>query len=146
MVDQTEVDTQVGLAALLDADWMHLAAVDDELVDDAALWPPAGGGLADVVAAHPFVERLVEIAVTSTRPQVRATVAGRPDLDAGLYALFGDDPHPVVRARVAANHAAPGAIVGRLCRDPEATVRESAGREMARRRTLELGLSLASSA
>jgi hypothetical protein len=133
MAEQIEdVESQVGLAALLDTGWFQLAMLDPELVRDATLWP-SGGALADVLALHPFGERLVEAAVTSPRPHVRATVASRRDLDPEVYALLGSDAHPTVRTRIAANPSTPGAVIGRLCRDEDELVRETAFHELCRR-------------
>lgn len=98
MVDRIEVGSQVALAALLDTDCLELALLDSELVDDAALW--ASDGDYDVLASHPTVNRLVEAAVISPRPQVRATVASRPDLDSWLYPVLACDLELTVRARV----------------------------------------------
>ncbi len=133
MADRSEIDAQVGLAALLDTECLRLALLDREIVEDVALWGPAGEGAAEVVASHPSMRWMVEAAVTSDRPQVRAVVAARQDIDAALYAMFASDPHPVVRAKVAANVAAPRAVVERLCDDPEPTVHDAAQRELGRR-------------
>ncbi len=131
MEDRFEVGSQVALAALLDTDCLELALLDAELVHDAALW--AGDGEWDVLATHPGINRLVEAAVISPRPQVRATVAARPDLDTSLYAVLAFDTELAVRARVAGNHAAPGAVVERLSRDEEPEVRRMATNELRRR-------------
>jgi hypothetical protein len=133
MANRTDVESQVGLAAALDTTWLDVALIDPEIVHDAALWAPVGDGASDILATHPWVQRMVEVAVVSPRVHVRATVANRPDLAAEVYALLGSDLHPAVRARVAGNHAAPGAVVDRLCRDEDLTVREVASQEMARR-------------
>jgi len=131
MVDRFEVGAQVALAALLDTDCLELAFLDAELVHDAALW--ATDGASDVLASHPTVNRLVLAAVVSPRPQVRATVASRPDLDPSLYAVLASDLEMAVRARVARNHATPGAVLDRLSRDPEPEVRNAAAGEFQRR-------------
>jgi hypothetical protein len=133
MTYQMDVESQVGLAAALDSEWLDVALVDPEIVHDAALWAPVGDGAADVVATHPWVQRMVQEAVVSPRPHIRATVATRPDLAPEVYALLGSDPHVAVRARVAANHATPGAVIDRLARDDDASVREAAMGELVRR-------------
>lgn len=133
MTDQMDVESQVGLAAALDTEWLDVALIDPELVHDAALWAPVGDGASDVLAAHPWVQRMVEVAVVSPRVHVRATVATRPDLAPEVYALLGSDLHSAVRARVAANHAAPRAVVDRLTRDQDSMVAAAAQAEMARR-------------
>ncbi|HEY6532412.1 MAG TPA: hypothetical protein VIY72_08920 [Acidimicrobiales bacterium] len=133
MANRMDVESQVGLAAALDTEWLDVALIDPELVHDAALWAPVGEGAMDVLAAHPWVHQMVEVAVVSTRVHVRATVATRPDLGAEVYALLGSDLHPAVRSRIAGNHAAPGAVVDRLTRDEDLSVRAAAERELARR-------------
>jgi hypothetical protein len=130
-----EVRAQVALAALLDVECLSVALVDDEMLADVALWGSAGtDGATDMLATHPTVHRLVAAAVASPRPQVRATVAGRHDLDIELYAILASDDHPAVRARVAANTAAPGAVVRHLTGDEHDAVREVAEAEVRRRR------------
>jgi len=131
MTDRTDVRSEVALAALLDTHWLDLALLDAELLDDVTLW--AGDGAADVLATHPAVEQLVEVAVVSPRPQVRATVASRPDLDPILYPMLASDEEQLVRARVARNPSAPHAVLDRLAHDPEPFVREAALEELRRR-------------
>jgi hypothetical protein len=133
MTYQMDVESQVGLAAALDSEWLDVALIDPEIVHDAALWAPVGDGATDVLAAHPWVQRMVEEAVVSPRAHVRATVATRPDLAPEVYALLGSDLHAAVRARVAANHATPGAVIDRLTRDEEPAVRDAAMGELVRR-------------
>ncbi len=130
MADRREVHSQVGLAALLDVQWLEITVTGDQFVPA----PGADGG-ADLTATHPTVERLIEMAATSTGIHVRATVAARPDLDATVYALVGTDDHPLVRGRVAANPSAPAAVLRRLSQDTDPGVRDAARRELARRRT-----------
>ncbi|MCD9624277.1 hypothetical protein [Rhabdothermincola salaria] len=135
MTRADEVRAEVAVAALLDVDCLAVALADDELVTDVALWGAAGNdGATDVLATHPRVHTLVASAVASTRPQVRATVAGRPDLDTELYAILASDDHPAVRARVATNPAAPGAVVRHLAADDHEAVRRLAHIEVRRRR------------
>jgi hypothetical protein len=135
MTRADEVRADVAVAALLDVDCLPVALADDELVADVALWGAAGNdGATDVLATHPTVHILVESAVTSSRPQVRATVAGRPDLDVELYAVLASDDHATVRARVAANPATPGAVVRHLTADENQAVRQLADVEIRRRR------------
>jgi hypothetical protein len=131
MNDRSEVGSQVALAALLDTDCLELAMLDAELVADAALW--ATDGASDVLASHPFVNRMVVAAVMSPRPQVRATVAARPDLDATLYPMLASDEEQSVRARVAGNHAAPHAVLDHLAHDRVPLVRDAAVSELRRR-------------
>ena len=130
MDDRFDVGAQVALAALLDTDWLELALLDAELLADATLW--SGGGAADVLASHPTVGRFVEAAVVSPRPQVRATVASRPDLDPGLYTMLASDLERAVRARIAANRSSPLAVLERLAHDPEPAVRQAASHELRR--------------
>jgi hypothetical protein len=133
MADRIDVESQVALAAALDTSWLEVALIDPEIVDDAALWAPAGDGAMDVLASHPWVRQMIEAAVVSDRVHVRATVASRPDLDAELYVMLGSDLHSAVRARVAANHAAPTPVVGRLSQDSDLAVRHAAASELDRR-------------
>jgi hypothetical protein len=129
------VQAEVAVAALLDVECLRVALVDDEVVADVALWGAAGrDGATEVLASHPTVHDLMATAVCSPRPQVRATVASRPDLDVELYAVLASDEHPTVRARVAANPAAPGAVVRRLGGDDTEAVRACAQSELDRRR------------
>ena len=72
-------------------------------------------------------------AVVSPGPGLRATVAGRPDLDAMLYPMLASDPESAVRRQVATNHSAPAAVVDHLTHDPEPAVRDAAIGEMRRR-------------
>jgi len=132
MATRTDVGSQVALAALLDTECLRFALMDDEVVADVALWGH-GDGPTDMLAAHPTIHHMVEAAVVSPRPQVRATVAGRPDLDVELYPVLASDVHHTVRARVAANPSAPGAVLQRLTRDPHAAVRHAAETELIRR-------------
>jgi hypothetical protein len=138
MPDLNEVSSQVGLAALLDTDWLHVALADQELLDDAALWAPVGDGPTDMLASHPLVTRLIAAAITSPRAQVRATVAARPDLDCPIYVLLGDDEHPLVRFRVASNPATPRVVIARLTDDADPAVREAAEAEAERRWMLDM--------
>lgn len=131
MNDRSEVRSQVALAALLDTDCLELAMLDAELVADVALW--SSDGASEVLASHPFVSRMVVAAVMSPRPQVRATVAARPDLDPMLYPMLASDEEQSVRARVAANHAAPHAVLDHLAHDPVPVVRDAAVSELRRR-------------
>lgn len=129
------VRAEVAMAALLDIDCLVVALADDELVADVALWGVVGSeGATEVLATHPTVHALVAGAVASPRPHVRATVAGRPDLDTELYAVLATDRHPLVRARVAANPATPLAVVRRLLADADDVVRDRATAEIGRRR------------
>jgi hypothetical protein len=133
MGDRIDVESQVALAAALDTDWLEVALIDPEIVHDAALWAPVGDGPSDVLAAHPWVRRMVEAAVVSPRVPVRATVATRPDLEPEIYVLLGSDLHPAVRTRVAANRATPGPVIERLSHDRDLGVSQAAVGELARR-------------
>jgi hypothetical protein len=134
MTVTAEVGSQVAMAAVLDTGWLDLDLVDDELLHDVVLWGSAGrDGATDVLAAHPKVRRLVAMAALSGRPQVRATVASRPDLDPVLYAILASDEDPAVRARLAANPAAPRAVLERLAGDGNDDVRRAATTERASR-------------
>ena len=130
MADRIDVASQVALAALLDTNCLGQAMLRAELFDDA---PFAGDGATELVASDPTVSRLVMAAVVSSAPRVRATVAARPDLDAVLYPMLASDPERCVRERVAANRAAPGAVVDHLTRDVQPSVREAAVSELRRR-------------
>ena len=132
MATRTDIGSQVALAALLDTECLHFAMMDAEVVADAALWG-TGDGATEMLASHPTIHHMVEAAVISPRPQVRATVAGRPDLDTELYPVLASDLHHTVRTRVASNPSAPGAVLERLCRDPHAAVRHAAEEELMRR-------------
>jgi hypothetical protein len=134
MTVTAEVGSQVAMAAVLDTGWLDLDLVDDELLHDVVLWGSAGNdGATDVLAAHPKVRQLVAIAAMSGRPQVRATVASRPDLDPVLYAILASDDDPVVRTRLASNPAAPRAVLERLADDGNEAVRRAATTERSSR-------------
>jgi hypothetical protein len=134
MTVTAEVGSQIAMAAVLDTDWLDLDLLDDELLHDVVLWGAAGrDGATDVLAAHPKVRHLVALAAMSGRPQVRATVASRPDLDPALYAILASDEDATVRARLAANSAAPRAVLERLAGDGNEAVRRAATTERALR-------------
>lgn len=125
-----DVGSQVALAALLDTNCLESGLAGTGLLDDN-LW--TGDGASELLASHPTVNRLVMAAVSSSGHRLRATVAGRPDLDAVLYPMLASDPEQAVRLSVATNHAAPGVVVDHLTHDPVPEVRDAAVRELRRR-------------
>lgn len=130
VTDTMDVGSQVALAALLDTNCLELGLADAGLFDDDR-W--TGEGASELLASHPTVNRLVLAAVSSSGARLRATVAGRPDLDAVLYPMLASDPEQSVRVSVAANHCAPGAVVDHLTHDPAPAVRDAAVSELRRR-------------
>ena len=130
MTDTVDVGSQVALAALLDTECLEPGLSETGLLDDAR-W--SGDGASELLAAHPKVNQLVMAAVSSPGPRLRATVAGRPDLDAVLYPMLASDPERAVRERVASNHHAPEAVLDHLTHDPEPRVRDAALGELRRR-------------
>jgi hypothetical protein len=135
MTVTAEVGSQVAMAAVLDTGWLDLDLVDDELLHDVVLWGSTGrDGATDVLASHPKVRQLVALAAMSGRPQVRATVASRPDLDPALYAILVGDEDPAVRTRLASNPSTPRAVLERLVTDGNEGVRQAATAERAARR------------
>jgi hypothetical protein len=140
VTDTIDVGSQVALAALLDTNCLEPGLTGTGLFDtgrfdtgqlDDGRW--SGDGASELLASHPTVNRLVMAAVVSPGPRLRATVAGRPDLDAVLYPMLASDPEQAVRISVAANHSAPGAVVDHLTHDPTPEVRAAAVRELRRR-------------
>ncbi len=130
MTNTIDVGSQVALAALLDTNCLEIGLTETAMFDDA-LW--SGDGASELLASDPRVNRLVMAAVVSPGCGVRATVAGRPDLDAVLYPMLASDPEWAVRRRVATNHSAPAAVVDHLTHDPDPAVRDAAIGEMRRR-------------
>jgi hypothetical protein len=130
VTDTIEVGSQVALAALLDTNCLESGLTETAMFDDVG-W--SGDGASELLAADPRVNRLVMAAVFSPGSRLRATVAGRPDLDAVLYPMLASDPEWAVRQRVAANHSAPVAVLDHLTHDPEAEVRDAAVTELRRR-------------
>lgn len=130
MTDTIEVGSQVALAALLDTNCLEQGLTETAMLDDIG-W--SGDGASELLASHPTVNQLVLVAVFSPGWGLRATVAGRPDLDAMLYPMLASDPEQTVRRRVAANHSAPAAVLDHLTHDPEAEVRDAAVTELRRR-------------
>jgi len=125
-----DVGSQVALAALLDTNCLEPGLTDTGLLDDDR-W--GGDGASELWASHPAVSRLVLVALDSSGPRLRATVAGRPDLDAVLYPMLASDPEEAVRLSVATNHCAPAAVVDHLTHDPTPAVRAAAVGELRRR-------------
>jgi hypothetical protein len=130
MTNTIDVGSQVALAALLDTNCLESGLAETAMFDNA-LW--SGDGASEFLAADPRVNRLVMAAVVSPGCGLRATVAGRPDLDATLYPMLASDPEWAVRRQVATNHSAPAAVVDHLTHDPDPVVRAAAIGELRRR-------------